>query len=60
MIYRALVEPLLRYGIVIWGRALNTHIDKPKVMQNSILKGILKKTKTILYRLSLFPRCMQC
>ena len=58
MIYRALVESLIRYGIVIWGGLYNKAIKQLNVVQNYILKVINKKEKRYptqrLYNLEIF------
>lgn len=43
ILYHALVESHLRYGIVCWGNALKTHILKLEVLQKRFLKTILGK-----------------
>ena len=36
-IYCSLVEPYLSYGLVAWGQALNTHLDKIVILQKCAL-----------------------
>lgn len=45
LIYKALVESLLRYGITAWGGAYKTTLKPLQVIQNYILKIIFKKNK---------------
>lgn len=45
MIYKALVESLIRYGIVVWGGLYNSALRQLNVTQNFILKVIHKKKK---------------
>ena len=49
MFYKSLVEPLLRYGIIVWGGAYNVHLHPLKVIQNSIIK-IIKKNPDSFHR----------
>ena len=51
IIYKALAEPLLRYGILVWGGMYSTHLRLLNVVQNFIVKTILRKPK--LYTTSL-------
>lgn len=44
-VYKALVESLLRYGLVIWGGAYKTYLKQLAVAQNYILKIILRKNR---------------
>lgn len=46
MLYFALVESLLRYGIHIWGAAYPTNLHTVKVAQKYVIKVILFKNKT--------------
>ena len=50
-IYKALVESVIRYGIVVWGGLYKTSLYPLNIVQNSILKIIYKKTR--LYHTSL-------
>lgn len=43
LVYKALFEAILRYGIVAWGGALETHIRPLRTVQNRILKMIMNK-----------------
>lgn len=45
LIYKALVESLIRYGIIAWGGTYDNKIKKLSVVQNYILKVIYKKNK---------------
>lgn len=58
MIYRALAEPLLRYGILVWGGMYSRHLNQLKTIQNYIVKVILMKPK--LYSTSLLYSCEIC
>lgn len=44
-IYKALVEPLLGYGILVWGGAYGVHLEQLKRIQNYIVKIIFKKPR---------------
>lgn len=44
-VYKALVESLIRYGLVIWGGLTNTCMKQLNVVQNYILKIINRKEK---------------
>ena len=37
-IYRSLIEPYICYGLVAWGQALNTHLDKIVTLQKRALR----------------------
>ena len=50
-IYKALVESVIRYAIVVWGGLNKTSLYPLNIVQNSILKIIYKKTR--LYHASL-------
>jgi len=41
IIYGSLIESILRYGIIAWGSALQTHLLNLQITQNYILKVIL-------------------
>ena len=43
MLYQSLVESILRYGILVWGSMYYTSLKPLQVIQNKILKIILKK-----------------
>lgn len=45
LIYKALVESLIRYGIIAWGGMYNNKIKQLNVVQNYILKIIFKRNK---------------
>lgn len=45
LIYKALFEQIIRYGIIIWGGLYNRHLQCLNVIQNSILKIIFKKPR---------------
>ena len=57
-VYRALVESLIRYGIMVWGGMCETVLKQLNVMQNTILKIIFKKNKrystSLLYSSDIF------
>jgi hypothetical protein len=44
-VYAALVESLIRYGLVVWGGTFDTHINKLFLIQKLIIKTILKKSR---------------
>lgn len=44
-LYYALVESLLRYGIVVWGGTYTTNIEPLRITQKYIIKVILFKNK---------------
>lgn len=50
-VYKALVESLLRYGLVVWGGLSNTCMKQLNVVQNYILKIINRKSKRYSTRL---------
>ena len=58
IIYSALVESIIRYGIESWGGTANTHMKKIENVQKRILKSFhRKKQKTIesnIYKLNYF------
>ena len=58
IIYNALVESIIRYGIESWGGTANTHMKKIENVQKRILKSFhRKKQKTIesnIYKLNYF------
>lgn len=41
-VYYALFQPLLQYGIIGWGGALNTHLKPIETIQKQVIKIILK------------------
>lgn len=41
-IYESIVVSILRYGVVIWGSVLNSHLKKLEITQNTVLKIIRK------------------
>ncbi|CAH2005356.1 unnamed protein product [Acanthoscelides obtectus] len=45
MIYKALVVPLLVYGIIVWGGMYGSNLGQLKVVQNHIVRIILKKPR---------------
>lgn len=45
-VYRAIVESLLRYAIVVWGGLYNNALQQLNVVQNFILKIIYKRNRT--------------
>lgn len=45
MVYKAIVESLFRYGILVWGGLYTTSLKKLKVIQNSILKIMYNKKR---------------
>lgn len=51
MIYKTLVESILRYGILIWGGMYTSNIKPLQIVQNYIVKIILNKPR--LYSTSL-------
>ena len=58
MVYRTLVESLIRYGIVVWGGLYNNALKQLNVIQNFILKVIYNKGKhyptALLYNEDIF------
>ncbi len=40
LIYNSIVYPYLSYGIVIWGAAYKTHLDKLRIQQKKIIRRI--------------------
>ena len=48
MVYYALVETVLNYGLVVWGSAGVTILNKLQVAQKYIIKIMLFKNKKIL------------
>ena len=44
-IYNALAKPVFQYGIIGWGAAAKTKIEKLIIVQKQIIKIILKKPK---------------
>lgn len=44
-VYKALVESIIRYGIIIWGGLYNSALNSLNVAQNYIIKIMLKKEK---------------
>lgn len=55
IVYKALVESLIRYGIIIWGGLYNTALKQLNVIQNFILKIINKKEKR--YPIAIIIQC---
>lgn len=49
--YKTLVEPLLSYGIFVWGGAYNSNLESLKTIQNYIIKVMLRKPKLYSTRL---------
>lgn len=45
LIYRSLVESLLRYGIIVWGGTYKTNLHSLRVIQNYLLKVIYRKSR---------------
>lgn len=45
IVYTALAESLIRYGVVIWGGLYNNTLGSLEVMQNTILKILFKKDR---------------
>lgn len=45
-VYNALVESIIRYGIIVWGGAYENALKPVKVIQKFILKIIMKKSLT--------------
>lgn len=45
MIYNALAESIIRYCIIIWGGTFKTSIYQVEVIQNTLIKILLKKDK---------------
>lgn len=37
-IYRSLIEPYISYGLVAWGQAANTHLNKIVILQKRVLR----------------------
>lgn len=44
-VYKALVESIIRYGVIVWGGLYNSALRQLNVVQNYILKVIFKKNK---------------
>lgn len=42
-VYSALVQSVVRYGVLVWGGAYDIHLDSLIKVQNAILRTILKK-----------------
>ena len=60
IVYQALVESIINYGITIWGGAYDTTFNPLKIIQNKIMQIILKKnhlyhTKYLYKELNVFP-----
>ena len=53
-VYKALIESIIKYGIVIWGSAYNIVLDNLKIIQKHFIKIILKKPKQ--YRTKLYTK----
>lgn len=45
MVYRSLVESLLRYGVIVWGGLYNNSLKQLNVVQNYILRVMNRKEK---------------
>ena len=45
IVYKALVESLISYGILVWGGLYNNALNKLNIIQKYILKIIYKKTR---------------
>lgn len=45
LVYRSLVESLLRYGLVVWGGTYKSNLQPLTVIQNSILKVMFRKDR---------------
>ena len=45
-VYYALIESQLKYGIIAWGGAYNTHIKNLEIVQKWILKIMHRKEMT--------------
>lgn len=45
MFYKSLIEPILRYGISVWGGAYAANLESLKVIQNTVIKIMFKKTR---------------
>lgn len=46
IVYKALVESILTYGIIAWGAANKNNLNKLQITQNNIQRIILHKTMT--------------
>lgn len=44
-VYKAFIESLIRYGIIVWGGSYKTTMNRLNVTQNYILKIIYRKSK---------------
>lgn len=57
-VYKAIVESLIRYGIVVWGGLYNNALKPLNVVQNYLLKVMYKKNKLhstkLLYSYDIF------
>lgn len=51
MVYKALVESLLRYGILVWGGLYTVSLNRLNVVQNKILKVMYNKNRLYPTRL---------
>lgn len=45
IVYKALVESVIRYGIIVWGGLYESSLNPLNVTQNMIIKVMLKKNK---------------
>lgn len=51
LIYKSLVESILRYGIIVWGGTYKTNLLSLKIIQNYLLKVIYGKSRLFPTRL---------
>lgn len=54
MVYRTLVESLIRYGIIVWGGLYQASLQQLNTVQNYILKLIFRKKKKISHYFVIF------
>ena len=44
-IYNALITPYLTYGLIVWGNACKTYLDKTLILQKRALRLILSANR---------------
>ena len=47
-IYQALIYPILSYGIVAWGQACKTYLDKILILQKRVISMIFLQIDTTM------------
>lgn len=45
LLYHSLFEPLLTFGIVVWGKTISTHLNQLRVIQKDCIRAILGLTR---------------